>query len=100
MEVLLAVVTEAIFMVCGQPSITVCQWPLSLAKWNELIVGPRQIILELIVATTKMTVGFTDKYIKQKRDLLNLWDPNHRLFKVNNMQKLIGKLARLGEGAP
>ena len=33
-------------------------------------------------------------------DLLSLWDPNQRFFKVGNMQKLLGKLARLGKGAP
>ncbi len=42
-----------------------------------------------------MTVGITDKYIQQIQDLLNLWDPNCRLFKVDDMQQLIGKLARL-----
>jgi hypothetical protein len=98
MERLLAAIIEAIFVVCGQPNITVRQCLLLLEKWNELIVGPKQIILGLIV-DNKMTVGITDKYIQQKQDLLNLWDPNHRLFKVNDMQKLIGKLVQLGEGA-
>ncbi len=37
---------------------------------------------------------------KKVRDLLSNWDPNKRFFKVNGMQKLVGKLARLGEGAP
>jgi hypothetical protein len=31
---------------------------------------------------------------------MGLWDPNKRFFKVNDMQKLVRKLARLGEGAP
>ncbi len=31
---------------------------------------------------------------------MGLWDPNKRFFQVNDMQKLVGKLARLGEGAP
>jgi hypothetical protein len=46
-----------------------------------------------------MTFVIFDKYIQQIQDLLNLWDPTCRLFKVNNMQKLIGKLVRLREGA-
>ncbi len=74
MERLLAAIIYAIFVVCGQPDITVCQCLLLLEKWNELIVGPKQIILGLIVNTNKMTVGITDKYIQQIQDLLNLWD--------------------------
>ena len=97
---LLAAVIEAIFLVCGEPDIAVRQCPLSLEKWFELIVGPRQIVLGLVVDTNKMTVGMTDEYIQQCRDLLNLWDQDRRFFKVGDMQKLVGKLARLGEGAP
>ncbi len=53
MERLLAAIIKAIFVVCGQPNITAHQCPLSLEKWNELIVGPKQIILGLIVKTNK-----------------------------------------------
>ena len=31
---------------------------------------------------------------------MKLWDPDRRFFKVNNIQKLVRKLAHLGEGAP
>jgi hypothetical protein len=47
-----------------------------------------------------MTVGITEDYIQQVRTLLDLWVPNRKMFRVNEMQKLVGKLARLGEGAP
>jgi hypothetical protein len=47
-----------------------------------------------------MMVGITEEYIKKVQVLLNNWDPNKRFFKVNNMHKLVGKLVRLGEGAP
>jgi hypothetical protein len=63
-------------------------------------MGPKQIILGLVVDTNKMMVGMTDEYIQQCCDLLNLWDQNRRFFKVSNMQKLVGKRTRLGEGAP
>jgi hypothetical protein len=46
-----------------------------------------------------MMVAIMLEYLQQVRDLLNNWDSNAHIFKVNNMQKLIGKLARLGEGA-
>ena len=97
---LLAAIIEAIFLVCGKPNIAVRQCPLSLEKWFELIVGMRQIVLGLIVDTNKMTVGMTDEYIQQCRNLLNLWDQDQRFFKVGNMHKLVGKLALLGKGAP
>jgi hypothetical protein len=97
---LLAAVIEAIFTVCGFPDIAVRQCPLSLEKWHELIIGPRQIVLGLVIDTNTMTVGISEDYINKVRDLLNNWDPSKRFFKVNDMQKLVGKLARLGEGAP
>jgi len=97
---LLAAIIEAIFTVCGTPDMAVRQCPLSLEKWHELTVGPVQIALGLVINTNTMTVGITDEYIDKVRILLSNWDPNKRFFQVNDMQKLIGKLARLGEGAP
>jgi hypothetical protein len=87
-------------LVCGTPDVTVLQCPLSFKKWHKLIVDPRQIILGLVVDSNKMMVGITDDYIQQVRELLLLWDPNQRFFKLRYMQKLVRKLARLGEGAP
>jgi len=49
---LLAAILEAIFVVCETPDIAVRQCPLSLEKWHELIVGPRQIILECVCLMT------------------------------------------------
>jgi hypothetical protein len=69
---LLAAIIKAIFLICGVPDIAVCQCPLLLEKWSELIVGLRQVILGLIVDTNKMTVGITDEYIQQVQDLLSL----------------------------
>jgi hypothetical protein len=97
---LLAVVIKAIFLVCEEPDVAICQYPLSLEKWNELIVGPRQIVLRLILDKNKMTVRITDKYLQQVHELLNKWDSNKCMFKVGDMQKLVCKLARLGKGAP
>jgi len=53
---LLAAIIESIFVVCGRPDIDVRQCPLSLEKCGELIIGPRQIILGLVVNTNEMTV--------------------------------------------
>jgi hypothetical protein len=97
---LLAAIIEAIFTVCGTPDTAVQQCTLFLGKWHELIVGPRQIVLGLVINTNTMTVGISDDYIDKVRVLLNDWDLKKKFFKVNDMQKLVGKLARLGEGAP
>ncbi len=80
MERLLAATIEAIFIVCGRLDISVRQCPLSMEKWLELIVGPKQIVLGLVVDTNKMTVGITEDYIQQVRTLLDLWDPNQKTF--------------------
>ena len=97
----LAAIIGAIFTVCGRPMIEVCQCPLSLKKWEELVVGSVQTVLGLTVNTNKLTVGITPEYRKQVRDLLTVaWSSSRRIFKVADMQKLIGKMARLGEGAP
>jgi hypothetical protein len=97
---LLTGIIEAIFTVCGKPNMAVRQCPLSIEKWHELIVGPKHIVLGLVVDMSKMTVGITDEYLDQVRFLLSQCDRNRRFFKVHDMQKLLGKLARLGEGAP
>jgi hypothetical protein len=61
---LFAAVIEAIFLVCDEPDVTICQFPLCLEKWNELVVGSRQIVLGLIVDASKMTVRITGKLKK------------------------------------
>ncbi len=96
---LLAAIIETIFLVCGVLDTSVHQCPLSHKKWDKLIVGSRQIMLGLVGDTNSMMVAITPEYLQQVRDLLNNWDSNARMFKVNNMQKLIGKLACLGKGA-
>jgi hypothetical protein len=38
---ILAAIIESIFLVCGEPDVSVWECPLSLEKWHKLIVGPR-----------------------------------------------------------
>ena len=98
---LLAAAIEAIFVVCGRPNIEVRQCPLSLEKWESLVVGTKQIMLGLEIDTDRMTVKITDDYRTEVLTLLqSQWNPSRRFFKVDEIQKLVGKLARLGEGAP
>jgi hypothetical protein len=87
-------------LVSGKLDVSVWECPLSLEKWHELIAGLRQIILGLVMDTNRMTVGITNAYLQQVRKLHNNWDSKKHVFKVREMHKLIGKLARLGKGAP
>jgi len=97
---LLAATIESIFTVCGDPDITMRQCPLSLKKWRTTKISPTQIVLGLVIDTNQMTVGLPQEYRDQVKDLLTKWPKSRRLFRANDMQKLIGKIARLGEGAP
>lgn len=97
---LLAAAIEAIFLICGEPETDIRQCPLSLEKWDELTIGTEQVMLGLLINTDKMTVGITEEYKDQIRELLHAWGPKRKHFKVHEIQKLVGKLARLGEGAP
>jgi hypothetical protein len=73
---LLTAIIKAIFTVCRRPNMAVRQCPLSLEKCHELKVGPKQIILGLVVDTSKMAVRITDEYLDQVRLLLSQWDRN------------------------
>ncbi len=41
MKMVLAAMIEAIFTVMGEPNDSVCQSPLAMDKWAELVIGPR-----------------------------------------------------------
>jgi hypothetical protein len=56
MELRLAALIEAIFVIMGTPDTTVRQCHLTLDKWLDLIVASRQRMLGLIVDTNSMTV--------------------------------------------
>jgi hypothetical protein len=100
MEMKLAALIEAIFVIMGEPDTTVRQCPLALDKWLELIVAPRQRMLGLIVDTNSLMVGIPPDYVAEVLDLLNsTWHPYRRRFTVGEAQKLTGKLGHLAEGA-
>jgi hypothetical protein len=100
MEMVLAAAIEAIFVIMGGPKIVVRQCLLAMEKWLELIIGPMQTMLGLIINTNKLTISIPYKYLKEVLDLLNsTWHPNRHHFKVSKAQKLTGKLVWLAEGA-
>ena len=71
MELRLAVLLEAIFVIMGTPDTTVRQCPLALDKWLYLIVASRQRMLGVIVDTNSMTVNIPPDYVAEVLDLLN-----------------------------
>ncbi len=98
-KMVLAAMIKAIFVVMGEPDVAVRQCPLAMDKWLELVIGPKQTMLGLIIDTNRLTVAIPPKYL-QEIDLLNsTWHPNQRRFKVSQAQKLTGKLACLAKGA-
>jgi hypothetical protein len=83
-----------------KPDVVVRQCPLAMDKWIELIIGPKQTMLGLIIGTNRLTVAIPAKYLQEVLNLLTFtWHPNQHRFKVSEAQKLMRKLARLAEGA-
>jgi hypothetical protein len=60
---ILEAIIEAIFVICGQLDTSIQQCPLSIKRWLELVVGPRQIVLGLVIDTNQMTISMTKEYL-------------------------------------
>jgi len=100
MELKLATLIEAIFVIMGAPDTRVHQCPLALDKWLDLIVASRQRMLGLIIDTNNLTVGIPPDYAAEVFDLFNTtWHSHRHRFTIREAQKLTGKLGHLAEGA-
>lgn len=107
MKKALAACIEAIFTVMGEPDVERRQLHLAIDKWAGAKVGPQQLILGLEIDTNTLVVGTTKEYQQQVRDLIydiyikHMESGNKKTvtFNVSTMHKLVGKIARLGEGA-
>ncbi len=76
-KMVLEATIEAIFIVMGKPDVAVRQCPLAMDKWLELVIGPKQTMLGLIINTNRLTVAITPKYLQEVLELLNsTWHPN------------------------
>jgi hypothetical protein len=94
-----AALTEAIFVIMGELDATVRQCPIAMDKWEELIVGPVQTMMGLIIKTSKLTVGIPDTNVGEVLLLLNnIWHPGRKQFPASEDQKLTGKLGHLAQG--
>jgi hypothetical protein len=100
LKIVLAATIKAIFMVMGEPDVAVRQCPFAMDKWLELVIGPKQTMLGLIINTNRLTVATPAKCLQEVLDLLNsTWHPNQRCFKVSEAQNLTGKLVSLTKRA-
>jgi hypothetical protein len=100
MKLVLAAPIKAIFAIMGKPDTTLCQCPLVMDKWLELVVALKQRMLGLIIDTNNLTVGIPPDYIAEVINLINTtWHSHRRCFTVGEAQKLTGKLGHLAEGA-
>ncbi len=89
MELVLAALIEAIFVIMGKPDTTVCQCPLAMDKWLELAVAPKQIMLGLIIDMNKLTVGILPDYIAEILNLIDTtWYSHRHRFTIGEAQKL------------
>ena len=89
---------DAIFKVMGYPAIEIRPCALALDKWEMLIVSHVMVLLGLVFDTRRMTVGITNDFRKEVLDLLtNTWHASRESFTVSEMEKLVGKLSRIGQ---
>jgi hypothetical protein len=76
MKMVLAATIEASVIVMGEPDVAVRQCPLAMDKWLELVIGPKQTMLGLIINTNRLTVAIPPKYLQEVLELLNsTWHP-------------------------
>ena len=94
----LAAGIDAIFRVMGYPNITVRPCALALNKWKELIVSHTMVLLGLVFDTRRMTVSVTNEFRQEVLNLLTkTWHAGRESFTVAEMEKLVGKLGRIGQ---
>jgi hypothetical protein len=75
----LAALIKVIFVVMGEPDTTVRQCPLAMNKWEEVINGPVQTMLGLVINTYERKVGIPDTYVHKALLLLNnTWHPGRK----------------------
>ena len=63
MMMALEALIEVIFVVMGDPDTATQQCPLAQDKWVEMVVGPVQTSLGLILDTNRLTVAIPSSYV-------------------------------------
>jgi hypothetical protein len=77
----LAALIKAIFVVMGEPDTMIRLCPLAMDKWEELVVGPVQTMLGLVINTYQLRVGIPSNYVNKVLLLLNnIWHCGRKQF--------------------
>jgi hypothetical protein len=97
MRTTLAAGIEAIFDILGWPETDKRQCALSVEKWTQLKVMYEIVLLGLVFNTRTMTVSITEEYRLEVIAMLKDWDENKTTFTVPEIEKLVGKIARIGQ---
>lgn len=101
MRRLLNAVIEAIFIVMGRRDDLVRHCHLALDKWFKLRVSPKNIFIGLEFDMRNLTLGVTNEYKDQLITLIDApWHSAKRSFTANELEVLVGKIARIGEACP
>jgi hypothetical protein len=101
MMMALAALIKAIFVVMVETDTAIRQCPLAQDKWVEMIAGPVQTSLDLILDTNRLTVAIPSSCVNDVHKIINAtWHTNRRTFVVSEAQQLTGKLGHLAEDAP
>jgi hypothetical protein len=88
-----ATLIEAVLVVMGEPDTAIRRCPLAMDKWKELVIGPVQTMLGLVIDIYQLTVGILSNYMNKVLLLLNnTWHYGRKQFMVSKAKKLTGKL--------
>ena len=71
MEMALAALIEAIFVIMGDPDAAIQQCLLALKKWEDIVPGPIQTMLGLVLDTNELTVAIPGPYVCKLHNLIN-----------------------------
>ncbi len=71
----LATLIEAISVITGELDTAIRQCPLAMDEWVELVIGPVQTMLGLVIDTYQLTVGIPSNYMNEILLLLNNTSP-------------------------
>ena len=68
---LLVAIIEASFAIMGKANTSICQCSPAMDKWNDLVVGAIQMMLDLVVVMNRLTVAIRMHYVTEVHLLLD-----------------------------
>jgi hypothetical protein len=94
------VVIEAIFVTTGVPNLLLRPYAVAMDKRTNLNINTVQILLGLPWNMCDMTVGTTLQCRLETVHLLHtVWHEGREFFTIGEVESLIGKIGRIGQGS-